>query len=423
MLGDLGAEFLGLVRGMVEPIASLPRAAHGIAKSMLRTGPPEWVEEPLPPGLIVPVPGRGDMFCRDSHPQGGGERGTLLLLHGWMFASDANWWPLFPPLRAAGWRVIAVDARGHGRGPRPERRFRIADCADDVAALLRVLDVGPTVVVGYSMGGAVAQELARRHPDLLEGMVLIAAAAQWRTAPQLRALWTAMGALQLGLRLAPRQTWSATVRALYGGSPPSWFAGELARGAPWDIADAGREIGRFDSRRWLSSVRVPAAVVATAHDVLVPISLQRALAGQLNAPLIGVDAGHLAPLTQPDALLVALAEALEAVTPESAGRVRAAVVRDPGEVLEGAPLRAGASGSLVAEVQRLLCLVGDSPGQVDGVFGPATTAAVRRFQRAHRLTVDGVVDAPTWTALRQTHVADRSSRSRRRSDPVDRRPA
>jgi 3-oxoadipate enol-lactonase len=399
VLGGHGAELVDIIRGVVEPLESLPHAVYAVARSMGRNTPPRGVDEPLPPGLIVPVPGHGDMFCRDSHPQGGGERGTLLLLHGWLFSSDVNWWPLYHPLKRAGWRVIAIDARGHGRGLRPDSRFRIADCADDVAALMRILDVGPTVVLGYSMGGAIAQVLARRHPDLLDGLVLIATSAQWRTVPQLRALWTAMGALQLGLRLAPRQTWSATVRALYGGVPPPWFAGELARGAPWDIAEAGREIGRFDSRSWLGTVRVPAAVVATTHDVLVPISLQRALAQRLDAPLIPVTAGHMAPLTEPEALLVALEQALEAVAPTLAGRVRTGAVRDAAELLSEAPLRTGANGALVAEVQRLLCLTGDSPGQVDGVFGPATAAAVRRFQRANRMSDDGVVGVPTWSSL------------------------
>ena len=42
-----------------------------------------------------------------------------------MFSSDVNWWPLYHPLKSAGWRLIAVDARGHGRGLRAEARFRI----------------------------------------------------------------------------------------------------------------------------------------------------------------------------------------------------------------------------------------------------------------------------------------------------------
>jgi peptidoglycan hydrolase-like protein with peptidoglycan-binding domain len=151
---------------------------------------------------------------------------------------------------------------------------------------------------------------------------------------------------------------------------------------------------------------VPAAVVATTHDVLVPFSLQRALARALNAPIITVSGGHLAPLTQPEALLVALGQALEAVAPTSAGRVRPGVVRDAAEVLRETPLRAGANGALVSEVQRLLCLTGDSPGQVDGVFGPATAAAVRRFQRASSLTADGIVDVPTWESL---HRRDRAA--------------
>jgi peptidoglycan hydrolase-like protein with peptidoglycan-binding domain len=77
------------------------------------------------------------------------------------------------------------------------------------------------------------------------------------------------------------------------------------------------------------------------------------------------------------------------------------VVRDAAGVLRETPLRAGANGALVSELQRLLCLTGDSPGQVDGVFGPATAAAVRRFQRANRVTADGIVDLPTWNSLRR----------------------
>jgi pimeloyl-ACP methyl ester carboxylesterase len=96
-----------------------PRAAPAAAR----------IHDPLPPGLMIPVPGVGELFVRDTHPQGGGRLGTVLLLHGWLMASDINWWLVYQPLRRAGWRVIALDARGHGRGLRPEGPFRIADCA------------------------------------------------------------------------------------------------------------------------------------------------------------------------------------------------------------------------------------------------------------------------------------------------------
>ena len=65
---------------------------------------------------------------------------------------------------AAGYRVVAIDHRGHGRGPRPLVRFRLTDCADDAAAVMRALGVAPALVYGYSMGGAIAQLIAAGSP-------------------------------------------------------------------------------------------------------------------------------------------------------------------------------------------------------------------------------------------------------------------
>ncbi|MFF0014300.1 alpha/beta fold hydrolase [Streptomyces sp. NPDC005374] len=73
------------------------------------------------------------------------------------------------PVLAAGHRVLAVDIRGHGWTANATRPFR---WADDLAALLRHLDVGPAVLVGVSMGGAVAGDTAIEYPELVRGIVL-----------------------------------------------------------------------------------------------------------------------------------------------------------------------------------------------------------------------------------------------------------
>ena len=81
---------------------------------------PNWAPEPpvaLPAGCIVHVPGRGEMFLRDS----GGDGPPVLLLHGWMFSADLNWYTTYGALEEAGYRVLAVDHRGHGRGIRTRR--------------------------------------------------------------------------------------------------------------------------------------------------------------------------------------------------------------------------------------------------------------------------------------------------------------
>ena len=81
--------------------------------------------------------------------------GTLMLIHGVTFTAELNWGKVCAPL-AAHFRVIAADLRGHGDGIRAGSRFRLEDCADDVAALAGALGTGRFVAVGYSMGGMIA---------------------------------------------------------------------------------------------------------------------------------------------------------------------------------------------------------------------------------------------------------------------------
>src|ERR1700694_3780182 len=113
--------------------------------------PPAWPPEPptqLPPARTVQVPGRGEMFLRDT----GGDGPVVMLLHGWIATADLNWIGAYDDLAAAGYRVLAIDHRGHGRGMRPLVPFRLADCAGDAAGVLRTLELAPATVVGYSMG-------------------------------------------------------------------------------------------------------------------------------------------------------------------------------------------------------------------------------------------------------------------------------
>src|SRR3954454_14025751 len=139
---------------------------------------------PLPLGERLALPGRGTTFVR--RVQGPSGAPTLLLLHGWMASGGLNWFRVFDTL-GEHYNVIAVDMRGHGRGIRNGRRFRLADCADDAAATLDELGAGPVIAVGYSLGGPVAQLLWRRHPEKVDGLVLCATAH--RLMPGVREHW------------------------------------------------------------------------------------------------------------------------------------------------------------------------------------------------------------------------------------------
>ncbi|MGH9061235.1 MAG: alpha/beta fold hydrolase, partial [Acidimicrobiales bacterium] len=220
------------------------------------------------------VAGRGEFFVRDS----GGRGPAVLLLHGWMFSADLNWRPVYEPLHRAGYRVIALDHRGHGRGLRSLEPFRLTDCAADAAAVMDTLGCGPALVVGYSMGGPIAQLMARDHPASVAGLVLCATSQEWRDL-RLRLFWSAMGLIRLLLAVLPHTLWPRLLRTmgLPDGPEATWAAAELTRGNARDLAEAGRELGRFDSRPWAARITQPAAVVLTTRDTAVAPAKQRAL--------------------------------------------------------------------------------------------------------------------------------------------------
>ena len=292
---------------LVQQARSVVRFVHSGRTALERARPP------MPPGYIAEVPGAGDLFYRDTGEPEGGSRGTLLLLHGWMVPSDPHWFRVYSLLQREGYRVIALDARGHGRGLRPDQRFELTDCAADAAALVRYLGCEPVVCVGYSMGGLIAQLMAKRHPEEVAGAVLAATASELRESLLLQLVWSGMGAFQWWLKLAPRWTWTLAVNAVVQGdeATTAWAVGELRRGAAEDIAEAGRDIGRFDSRPWLEHVRQPMVVLVTMIDLLVPASRQRDLARRLEAPMVELHADHLAPATTPSRFGRGLCQALD----------------------------------------------------------------------------------------------------------------
>src|ERR1700733_2480336 len=82
----------------------------------------------------------------------------LLLLHGWC-CDHTHLGPQVQYFSKRGYRVIAMDLRGHGQSSKPQGRYSMGIFAEDVAWLCDVLDVPNCIVVGHSMGGIVAYEL------------------------------------------------------------------------------------------------------------------------------------------------------------------------------------------------------------------------------------------------------------------------
>jgi len=95
----------------------------------------------------------------------------LLLIHG--LGSSCRDWELQLPAFQEGFRVIALDLRGHGRSGKPPGSYSMDQFAGDAAHLLKALDAFPSHVLGISLGGMVAFQLALDYPSLVDRLVIV----------------------------------------------------------------------------------------------------------------------------------------------------------------------------------------------------------------------------------------------------------
>ena len=276
---------------------------------------------PMAAGAEVELPGRGTTFVWDIAGPAGAP--TVVLLHGWTATAELSWSASVGAL-AAHFRVIALDHRGHGRGIRTDGSFSLAECADDVAALVGVLGLGSVVVVGYSMGGPIAQLVWQRHPELVAGVVLCSTADVFDATSRDHRRFGLLDRLAVAARVPGlRGGVERTLRALAAAkartrAPGSWALEQIARHDWFAVLEAGRAIGRHDARAWLGQLSGPSAVVVTPGDEVVPADRQLAMARRLaDATVHEVDGGHAACF-DPVRFAGAVAEACRSV----AGRGR-----------------------------------------------------------------------------------------------------
>jgi 3-oxoadipate enol-lactonase len=107
-----------------------------------------------------------------------GRRAPWLVLVQGLGFDRAGWAPVIPALRRR-CRLVLIDNRGSGRSTTPDRKFTVADMAADVVAVLDKSRIAHAHVLGASLGGMVAQELAIRHPQRLDRLVLACTTPGW----------------------------------------------------------------------------------------------------------------------------------------------------------------------------------------------------------------------------------------------------
>ena len=258
-----------------------PRSPFG---GMLGRLMPAVSADAIPSGRPLELPGRGSTCVIDVPGPPGAP--TLILLHALGCTAALSWFPSIAELSKS-YRVVTFDQRWHGRGIRsPE--FRLDDCADDVAAVADALGIDKFIPVGYSMGGAVAQLVWRRHRERVEGLVLAATARNFRGKPTER-LWfmiTKVAMTRFGGYAHERvsrlhATLSSEPEALDEARFARWARKEFRSTSAWAMFAVVDEIGRFDSSAWIGQVRVPTSVVVAANDKFIPTRRQHRLAASI----------------------------------------------------------------------------------------------------------------------------------------------
>lgn len=255
--------------------------------------------------------GDEEIFYTDT----GGDKPALLFVHG--IAMDHSVWKHQIEAFRTDYRVVSVDLRGYGQSTAASPDITFEQHAADLAALIDALDLKNVVLVGWSLGGAIAQVFAASHGSKISRLVLVA------TTPQLLADDKFGDALPVAaakqLRAMAMVDYTKAMAAYSGMVAPedprvAAMLTEITETSRPDVVlTAFKTSGERSQLDLLARIEVPTAVIAGREDALcfpaASTYLAKHIAGSMGAATF-IDAGHAPFLTSPDAFNAALRAAL-----------------------------------------------------------------------------------------------------------------
>lgn len=221
-------------------------------------------------------------------------------------AAHSGMWAPQVRLLSPHFTVLCVDTRGHGGTDAPPGPYTLAQLADDAYGLLQHLGVARTHWMGLSMGGMIGQELALRHPEVLDRVIL--ADTSGRGAPEAPRLWAerAQAARSGGMGALVEPTLSRWFTEPFRRTHPEVMAevGAMIAGTPVEgYAGCCAAIAGLDTLDRLPALRHPALVLVGEQDAGTPPAMAAAITARWPGARLVVlpDAAHLANLEQPGA--------------------------------------------------------------------------------------------------------------------------
>jgi len=248
-----------------------------------------------------------------------GEGEPVVLIGGW--GDDVNAWAFQIPALAKHFKVITFDNRDIGRSSEATGSYSMKDMAEDTAGLLEGLDIRAAHIIGWSMGGAISQELVLRHPEKVRKLILAATMAQfsrfhcWLIEPmkfvkkndsENRTFFELMLALCMTHEFLKKQeAVEEFLREMEANPFPQ---------SPEEFERQGHAINSFDALDRLHEVKTPTLVLGAEQDILTPPWAMRELAEAISGAKIEMleGGGHGFFWEIPDAANDALLKFLKA---------------------------------------------------------------------------------------------------------------
>lgn len=231
-----------------------------------------------------------------------GQGQPLLFIHG--LGSSTRDWERQAAFFSRHYQVIIFDLRGHGKSDKPPGPYSVQLFASDTARLIGSLGIGNTHVVGLSMGGMIAFQLALETPELVSSMVIVNSGPEFivRTLKERLGLFKRFSIVRL---LGMRQMGKVLAKRLLPKPEHSnlrrIFIERWAENNKRAYLDSLRAMVGWSVTQHLNAITCPVLVVSAAQDYT-PVSYKEAYAAKMaKAELVVIpDSLHLTPVDQPD---------------------------------------------------------------------------------------------------------------------------